>query len=154
LRGRLGSDAADFDAQGFSGHPLERRRVPRRGPQFEFDVACRSQLQQVVVAAVVQFESHHRLGVAAIQAFSEAKNRGQRAHRAPRAAPEVAEAVVSPLRRRLAMVAGDQRNGLDLVRFEAAQVAVLDQVVRVFVVSFVADVHAQVVEDGGVQPFT
>jgi len=69
LRGRLGSDAADFDTQGFSGHPLERRRVPRRGPQFEFDVACRSQLQQVVVAAVVQLHAHHRLGVAAIQAF-------------------------------------------------------------------------------------
>ena len=150
MRGRLGSDAADFDAQGFSGHSFERRGVARGGPQLELDVARRSQLQQVVVAAVVQLQPHDRLGVAAIQAFSEAKNRGKRAHGAPLAAPEIAEAVVPPLRRRLAMVAGNQRNRFDLVRLEAAQVAVLDQVVRVFVVSFVADVHTQVVQDRGV----
>jgi len=30
MRGRLGSDAADLDAQGFSGHSLERRGVTRR----------------------------------------------------------------------------------------------------------------------------
>src|SRR5436190_24039371 len=150
MRGRLGSDAADLDAQGFSGHSFERCRMARGGPQLELDIAGSPQLQQVIVSTVVQLQPHHRLGVAAIQAFSEAKNRGKRAHRAPPAASEVAEAVVPPLRRRLAMVAGDQRNRLDLVRLEAAQVAVLDQVVRVFVVSFVADVHAQVVEDGGV----
>jgi hypothetical protein len=150
MRGRLGSDAADFDAQGFSSHSFERRRVARGGPQLELDIACRPQLQQVVVATIVQLQPHHRLGVAAVQAFCEAKNRGKRAHGAPRASPEVAEAIVPPLRRRLAMIAGDQRNRLDLVRLEAAQVAVLDQVVRVFVMAFVADVHAQVVQDGGV----
>src|SRR5262249_37132407 len=86
MRGRLGSDAADLDAQGLSSHSLERRGVTRGGPQLELDVARRPQLQQVVVAAVVQFQPHHRLGMAAIQAFSEAKNRGKRAHGAPRAA--------------------------------------------------------------------
>src|SRR5213594_2723363 len=38
VRGRLGRDAADFDAQGFTGHPLERRRMPRRRPELELDV--------------------------------------------------------------------------------------------------------------------
>ena len=33
------------------------------------------------------------------------------------------------------MIARDERDGLDLVRLEAAQVAVLDQVVRVLVVA-------------------
>jgi hypothetical protein len=54
LGGRLGRDAADLDAQGFSGHPLERRRMSGRRPELELDVPRRAQLQQVVVAAVVQ----------------------------------------------------------------------------------------------------
>src|SRR5437667_558032 len=46
LSGRLGRDAADFDPQRFAGHALERRGVPRRGPQFQLHVARRAQLQQ------------------------------------------------------------------------------------------------------------
>jgi hypothetical protein len=76
MRGRLGSDAADLDAQGLSGHSFERRRVARGGPQLELDIACSPQLQQVIVSTIMQLQPHHRLGVAAIQAFSEAKNRG------------------------------------------------------------------------------
>ena len=48
------------------------------------------------------------------------------------------------------MVAGDQRDGFDLVGLEAAQIAVLDQVVRVLVVPLVADVDADVVQQGRV----
>jgi hypothetical protein len=40
------------------------------------------------------------------------------------------------------MVPGGERDDLDLVGIEAAQVAVFDQVVRVFVVPLVADVVA------------
>ena len=73
---------------------------------------------------------------------------------APRAPPQVAEAVVLPLRRRLAVIARDERDRLDLVRLEAAQIAVLDQVVRVLVVALVADVDADVVQERGVlEPF-
>ena len=45
------------------------------------------------------------------------------------------------------MVAGDERDDLDLVGLEAAQIAVLDQVVRVLVVPLVADVDADVVQE-------
>src|SRR5947208_7228619 len=78
MRGRLGSDAADLDAQGFAGHPLERRGVPRRGPELEFDVARRTQLEQIVVASAVQLQPHDGLGVAAVQAFGAAKGGGKR----------------------------------------------------------------------------
>ena len=48
------------------------------------------------------------------------------------------------------MIARQQRDNLDLLRIEAAQLAVLDQIVRVPVVPLVADVHAGVVEQGAV----
>lgn len=52
------------------------------------------------------------------------------------------------------MVPGGQRDDLDLAGFEAAEPAVLDQVIRVFVMALVADVGADVVEQGPVlEPF-
>ena len=53
------------------------------------------------------------------------------------------------------MIAGNQRDGFDLIRFESPQVAVLDEVVRVLVMAVVADVSADVVEQRGVfEPLT
>src|SRR5258705_1562390 len=144
LGGRLGRDAANFDAQGVSSHPLERRRMPGRRPELELDVAGRAQLRQVVVAAIVQLQPGDRLGVTAIQAFRETKDGRKPTDRAPRAARQLAEAVVAPLRRRLAVIARDERDRLDFVRLEASQIAVLGQIVGVLVVAFVADVHADV----------
>jgi hypothetical protein len=52
------------------------------------------------------------------------------------------------------MVARDERYRLDFVGFESAQIAVLHQVIRVLVMAFIADVHADVMEDGRVlEPF-
>src|SRR5215831_10561421 len=48
---------AHFDAQRLAHQALERRRVPRRGPELQLRVARGPQLQQVVVAAVVQLEA-------------------------------------------------------------------------------------------------
>ena len=104
-------------------------------------------MQQVVVAAIVQFQRGHGLRVAAIEALGETQNRGERPHRAALRSFQIAVAVVAALRRCLAVITRDQRNRLDLVGLEAAQLAVLDQVIRMFVVTFVADVHADVVED-------
>jgi hypothetical protein len=94
--------------------------MPRRRPELELDIARRAQLQQVVVAAVVQLKPRHGLGVAPIQALRQAQNGRKRADCAPLAARQIAEAVVAPLRRRLAVIAGDERDRLDLVRLEAA----------------------------------
>jgi hypothetical protein len=124
--------------------------VTRGGPQLQLRIAGRAQLQQVVVAAVVQLKAADRLRVAAIEALGEAQDGRQRPHRAARTPPQIGEAVVFPFRRALPVIAGDQRDGLDFIRLEAAQIAVLDEIVRVLVMPLVADVHADVVKDGGV----
>ena len=121
--------------------------MPRGGPQLQLRVARRPQLQQIVVAAVVELEVRDRLRVAAIEALGQPQDRRERANGAPRAPAQAAEAVVLPLRRRLAVIPRDEADRLDFVRLEAAQIAVLDQVVRVLVMPLVADVHADVVQD-------
>ncbi len=129
--------------------------MPRRGPQLELGVSRCPQLQQPIVAAVVKLETGHRLGVAAIEAFGQPQDGRERANGPAPLARQVAKVFVAPFGRGLAMVAGHERDGLDFVRIEPAQVAVLDQVVPVLVVAFVADVDADVVEERGVfQPFT
>ena len=56
--------------------------MARGGPQFKLGVARRAQLQQIVVAAVVNLEAGDALRVAAIETFRQTQNRGQRSHRA------------------------------------------------------------------------
>ncbi len=102
------------------------------------------------MAAIVQLEATDRLPVTAIEAFGQPQDRGQRPHDAPRAATEVAETLVAALGSGLTMIPRHERDDLHFFRLEAAQITVLDQIVRMFVVSFVADVHADVVEDGRV----
>ncbi len=94
--------------------------MTRRGPQLQLGIAGRAQLQQIVVAAVVQLEAGDGLRVAAIEALGEAQDRGQRADGPPQPAPQIAETIVLALRRRLAMIARDERDGFDFVRLEAA----------------------------------
>src|SRR3954470_15981231 len=59
--------AADFDAERLSCQSFEWRAVSRGGPQLELRIAGRAQLQQVVVAAVVQLEPADRLCVTAVE---------------------------------------------------------------------------------------
>jgi len=128
--------------------------MTRRRPEFQFRVARCPQLQQVVIAAVVQVEADDGLRVTAVEALGQPKNRRQRAHDAPFAAAQIAEADMPALRRRLAMIARGERDDFNLVGLEAGQIAVLDQIVRVFVVSLVADMHSGVVKDCGIfEPF-
>src|SRR3954471_21978273 len=78
--------AADFDPERLSCESFEWGGVPRGGPELQLRVAGRAQLQQIVVAAVVELEPVDRLRVAAVEAFGQPQNRGQRPHRAPRPA--------------------------------------------------------------------
>src|SRR5580698_7229358 len=88
--------------------------------------------------------------MAPVEAFREPENRRERADGAPEAPPERAEPVVPPLRCRPSMIPGNEGDCLDLVRLEAAQVAVLDEVVGVLVVLLVTDMDADVVQERGV----
>jgi hypothetical protein len=63
--------SADFNPQRFPHHPFKRRGMTRRGPQFQFRIARRPHLQQVVVASIAQLEPGDRLSVASVEAFRE-----------------------------------------------------------------------------------
>jgi hypothetical protein len=129
--------------------------VACRRPEFQLRVAGGAKLQQVVVAAVVQLEAGDALRVTAIEAFGQAQDRGERPHVPPRGPRQTGEAVVLPLRRRLTMIARHEGDGFDLVRLEAAEIAVLHEIVRMLVMAFVADMDADIVQDRGVlEPFT
>ena len=122
------------------------RRVPCRSPELQLRIAGRAHLQERIVAAIVQGEPRNRLGVAAVEALREPENRGQRADRAPPLAPHVGVFLVLLGRRCAAMIARDERDRLDFAGIESAQVAVLDQVVRMLVVTLVGNVDADVVQ--------
>ena len=131
----------------FTRESFERCRVTGGRPELQFGVARRAELQQVVVAAVVELEPSHGLRVAAVQTLRETEDGRERSHGAPLTAGQVTEPFVPPLRGALAMVARHERNRLDFVRLEAPEVAVLGQIVRVLVMAFVADVHADIVQN-------
>jgi hypothetical protein len=121
--------------------------VTHCGPHFQFRVARRADLQQVVVAAVVQLDRVDRLGVAAVEALGEAEQGSERADGTPHPASERAELVVATLRRALTVIARDERDRFHFLGLEPAKVAVLDQIVRVHVVPLVADMDADIVQD-------
>ena len=125
-----------------------------RRPELELGVPGRPNLQQPVVAAVVQIETRNRLAVAAIEALCQADDRREDAHGTPRLARQIPEALVASLRRRAAVIPGDERDGLDLVGLEPAQVAVADEVIGMPVMALVADVDTDVVQERRVlEPF-
>src|SRR6266542_2087113 len=133
---RPGLGAADFEPQWLACHPFERRGVPARGPELQLRVTRCPQLEQIVLTAIVQVESSDRLRMAAIETLRQAQDRGERADRRARAPAHVAESVVTAFGCDLTMVARHERDGFDFVRLESAQVAVLDQIVGMFVMLF------------------
>jgi hypothetical protein len=138
--------SADFESERLSEHPLERRRMPCGRPEFQFGVPRGAELEQSVLSAVVQLDAGDGLGVAAIEALRQAQHRRQRPYDPPALPGQLCEPDMAALRRGVPVIARDEREDLDLSWLEAAQVAVANQVVRVFVVPLVADVHADVVE--------
>jgi hypothetical protein len=136
-----------LDPERLACQALERRGMARRGPELELRIAVCADLKEVVVSAIVQLDAAHDLRMAAIEAFCEPEDGGERPDRPPRSSPQLAEALMCALRRGLTMIARDERDRLDLFRLEPAQLAILDQVVRVLVVTLVTDVDANVVEN-------
>jgi len=152
VAGRRG--LADLEAQRFARQALERRRSARGGPHFQFRVARRAQLEQIVVATILQLQLEDRLLMTAVQVLCQAQHRRERANRDPAPALELPEPFVAALRCGLPVIARDERDRLDLLGLESTQVAVLDQIVRMFVVLLIADVDADVVQNRRVlEPF-
>src|SRR5207247_1753970 len=67
--------SAHFHTEWLADEAFEGRGVPGRCPDLELGVARRPQLQQAVVAAVVELDVGDRLGVAAIEAFGQSQDR-------------------------------------------------------------------------------
>jgi hypothetical protein len=88
--------------------------------------------------------------VAAIETFGQPQDRGERPDRLPALPRQTGELLVTLLRRGRPMVTRDQRDRVDFIGLEAAEIAVLDQIVRMLVMLLVADVAADVVEQRGV----
>jgi len=129
---------------------LEGSHMAMRGPHLELRIAVGAQPREIIVAAREQIDAGQRLRVAAIEPFGESHDRRHHAHRRTQRAAEVPEALVRLLRCCLTMVARDQGDDLDLQGIEAAQISILDQIVGMAVMPVVADVHTDVVEQGGV----
>ena len=136
--------------------PLERRRRAGAPPRARAPHRRRRAAAPGTRRPVVQLQLGDDLRVAAVEAFRQPHDRApapctvraRAAVRGPRIPRAIFFGVAAPV------VAGDQRDDLDLRRLEAAQVAVLDQVIRVLVMPLVADVDADVVQQRGVfEPF-
>src|SRR5581483_108426 len=139
-----------FDAQRFAEEPLERLRMPAGRPELELRVAAGPDLEESVLVAIVKIDARDDLRVTAIEAFRETQDRRERLDDPPPPPRQLPIAFVFAFRRGAPMVAGDECDRFDFVGIEPAQVAVLDQIVRMFVMPFVADVDADVVQDGRV----
>src|SRR5688572_4771819 len=136
----------DFEADRLAEHALERRNVAMRRPDLELRVAGGAKPHEIVVGARIEVDPGQGLRVAAVEPFGQPHHRRQRFDDPPLSALEVTVAAVGLLWRALAVVTGNQRDHLDFLRIEPAQVAVLDQVVRMPVVPLVADMDADIVE--------
>ena len=109
----------------------------------------------VFVAAIVDFDRVDDLGVAAVERLGEAKNGGERTDDPPFFGAEAPKSGRILARRTLPVVSRDERDDLGLERLESAEIAVLDQVIRMLVVPRIADVRADVVKNGPeFEPFT
>jgi hypothetical protein len=138
--------AAHLDAQRFADQPFERGGMARCRPELKFGVACGPQLQQPVIAAVVQLQAGHRLRMTTVQTFGEPEDRRERPDGSPPFTTELAVLLVLPLRGRLPVIAGDQRDDFNLFRIEAAQIPILDQIAGMLVMTLVADVDPDIVQ--------
>ncbi len=147
--GRDGRRRRDLDLHPRAQHPRQQLRLPRHAPHLEGGIAAHVGLHEQRVAAGLDREPLHHLVVAAVERIGQPQKRGQHLHR-PAVGPRQSRERGVLLPRAAAVVPGDVREHLHLQRREAAEVAVLDEVVGVLVVAPVRDVVPDPVEEGGV----
>src|SRR4029078_4269540 len=146
--------AGDFEADRQIELPLERRHVTMCGPQLQLRIAVRAKPGEVVVTARKEVDAGERLRVAPIEALGEPDDRRQHAHGPAQRAVQIPVPLVRLFGCRLAVISRDQRDHLDLSRFEPAQITILDQIVRMAVMAVVTDVHPDVVQQRSIlEPF-
>ena len=122
--------------------------MTRRCPQFQLGIASRSKLKQCVFFSITQLDVGDRLRMAAVEAFRKPQDRGETTDGFAFVSREAAKPLVLSARFGLTVIPCDEPDELDLVRFEPAQVAVLNQILRMAVMLLVADVNAHIMQEG------
>jgi len=95
---------AHFNAQRLTDHPLERRRMTLGGPELQFRIARRSNLQQRIVTSIVKFDAGDGLGVAPIEVLGKTEHGRQPSYNTAALAAQAAELGVPPRRRRAPVI--------------------------------------------------
>jgi hypothetical protein len=142
--------AGHFKANGFLQNGFEWSDVPMRGPQLELGIARRAEPREIIVIARKEVDAGERLRVAPVEPLGQPYHRRKRPDRPSQWPRQIAEAFVRLLRGGLPVVPCQQRDDLDLARIEAAQISILDQIIRMTMVAFVADVDADIVQQGAI----
>jgi hypothetical protein len=149
--GATGQFELDRRLQYFS----KRDGVSIRGPDLELRIAGGPDPDDEAPALVLDREPGNDLRVAAVEALGEAHDRAQQSNRLPTRTRKAPVPSVRLLRGGLPMISGDETNHLHFFGFEASKAAVLDEVMGVAMVAFVADVRANIVQERPVlQPLT
>jgi hypothetical protein len=138
----------------FAQRLLERLKLTLGGPQLQLRVSGCAELHEIFFTPIVQLDPAYDLGVAAIERLGEAEDRRERPDSPPLLWAQRAEIGVPFSRRCLAMISRDQRNNLRLLRLEAPQISILDQVIGMFVMARIADMAPDIMEQRGkLEPF-
>ena len=135
------------------GPAIQPSRPIRRRAAHSSSWASRRAAARIATRPPRRRDAHraHQLVVAAVEALGDAQQRREPAHRTPLRRAARSRSSASRFRgSRLAVIARDHRDQLDLLGRQPAQVAVTDDVVRMLGVPVVADRGADVVQQRGV----
>jgi hypothetical protein len=147
--------AAQLKSYRFPEHLFQCVDVAVRRPHLELRVPLRAKPCRIFLAIWVEIDRRNRLRVASIEPFRQPYHRRQLFNRFSKLRREVFVTLVRLFRHRLPVIARDKRDDFGFVRFEAAQITILDEVIRMPVVAFVADMDADVVQQRAIfEPFT
>ena len=144
-RYRRGFSERNLEAHRLAHSLLKRLEVASRCPDLELCVAATVELNDDVFASVVDFEPGNRLGMAAVETFRHAEYRSEGAHGPAQRRRQLRVLRMRAFRRTATVISRDEGHHFDLIGMKAAQVAVLDQVVGVLVMSGEADMPTDVV---------
>ena len=111
--------SADLDSNRLANESFKRGGVPGGRPQLELCLSSRPNLEQVVLAAIVQLDAGDLLGVAAIEAFGEPQDGRECPDGATLPPAERPERLMAAFRRRPPMIAGNQGDRFDFFRLES-----------------------------------
>ncbi len=129
---------------------LEEVPLAPRRPELELGIVVGFETKLYGLRVDGAADRAHERGLRSVEAVGDAQDRGELGDLLLRFFRGVRELRMALLRRPFPVVAGDERDDVDLFLGEASHVVRRDEVVRVPVVAVSRDVEADVVQDGRV----